>query len=67
MTVYERLQIMKNNFDNAMETSDSCLFRKLWFDRSKEVQKKMDELTIEEANQTYNKKYVVTRLIGAMA
>lgn len=67
MTVYERLQIMKNNFDNAMEAADSILFRKLWFDRSKEVQKKMDELTIEEANQTYNKKYVVTRLIGAMA
>lgn len=67
MTVYERLQTMKNNFENAMEASDSILFRKLWFDRSKEVQKKMEELTIEEASQTYNKEYVVTRLIGAIA
>lgn len=49
MTKYAKLKAMKDNFIHAASKAKDHYMIALWIQRAEETQKKMDELSIEEA------------------
>ena len=48
-TKYERLLTMKDNFTRAASKAENNFMIALWTVRAEDVQKKLDEITLEEA------------------
>ena len=50
-TKYEKLLTMKDNFTRAASKAKSNFMIALWTVRAEDVQKKLDEITVEKAIQ----------------
>ena len=48
-TKYEKLLTMKDNFTRAASKAENNFMIALWIFRAEDVQKKLDEITIEKA------------------
>ena len=51
MTKYAKLKTMKDNFSKAASMARSNDMIALWVTRAEDVQKQMDEMTLEEASK----------------